>query len=43
MFAHKENPLVDPAHIILVFALAVNYVGQWYQIRKTNQLKQIKR
>lgn len=43
MFAHKENPLVDPAHIVLVFSLAVNYVGQWYQIRKTNQLKQIKR
>lgn len=43
MFAHKENPLVDPAHIVLVFALAVNYIGQWYQIRKTNQLKQIKR
>lgn len=43
MFAHKENPLVDPAHIILVFALAVNYVGQWSQNRKTNQLKQIKR
>ena len=43
MFAHKENPLVDPAHIVLVFALTVNYIGQWYQIRKTNQLKQIKR
>ena len=43
MLAHRENPLVDPAHIILVFALAVNYIGQWYQIRKTNQLKQIKR
>lgn len=43
MFAHKENPLVDPAHIVLVFSLAVNYVGQWCQIRKTNQLKQIKR
>lgn len=43
MLAHKENPLVDPAHIVLVFSLAVNYVGQWYQIRKTNQLKQIKR
>lgn len=39
MFAHKENPLVDPAHIVLVFSLAVNYVGQWYQIRK-NLLKQ---
>lgn len=34
MLAHKENPLVDPAHIVLVFSLAVNYVGQWYQIRK---------
>lgn len=43
MLAHKENPLVDPAHIILVFALAINYVGQWSQNRKTNQLKQIKR
>ena len=43
MLAHKENPLVDPAHIVLVFSLAVNYVGQWYQIRKSNQLKQIKR
>ena len=43
MLAHKENPLVDPAHIILVFALAVNYVGLWYQIRKSNQLKHIKR
>lgn len=39
MLAHKENPLVDPAHIVLVFSIAVNYVGQWYQIRK-NLLKQ---
>ena len=35
MFAHTENPLVDPAHIILALALAVNFTGQWYQIRKT--------
>lgn len=41
MLAHKENPLVDPAHIVLVFSLAVNYVGQWYQIRKIYLNKQI--
>lgn len=43
MLLQIKNSLVDPAHIILVFALTVNYIGQWYQIRKTNQLKQIKR
>ena len=28
MLAQAENPLVDPAHIILVLALAINYLGQ---------------
>lgn len=39
MLLQIEKSLVDPAHIILVFTLAVNYIGQWYQIRK-NLLKQ---
>ena len=34
MLTRTENPLVDPAHIILVLALAVNYIGQWKQLRK---------
>lgn len=37
IWMQTENPLVDSAHIILVLALAVNFFGQWYQIRKTNQ------
>lgn len=36
MLARAGNPLVDPAHIILVLAFAVNYIGQWNQLRKTN-------
>lgn len=34
MLTRIGNPLVDPAHIILVLALAINYIGQWYQLRK---------
>lgn len=34
MMTRMENPLVDNAHIVLVLALAVNYIGQWLQIRK---------
>lgn len=34
-----DNPLVDNAHIVLVLALAINYIGQWNQFRKIkNQL-----
>ena len=36
MFAQMENTLVDPAYIVLVLALAVNYIGQWTQLRKRN-------
>ena len=36
MLARAGNPLVDPAHIILVLAFAFNYIGQWNQLRKTN-------
>lgn len=38
MFAQTENPLVDPAHIILVLALSVNYIGQWLHLRKQTEL-----
>lgn len=34
MLTRTENPLVDPAHIILVLALALNYIGQWLHLRK---------
>ena len=37
MLIHTENPLVDNAHIVLVLAFAVNYMGQWIQLRKTNK------
>ena len=33
MLTRIGNPLVDPAHIILVLALAINYIGQWYRLR----------
>lgn len=34
MLTRIGNPLVDPAHIILALALAVNYIGQWNHLRK---------
>lgn len=34
MLMQTENPIVDPAHIVLVFALALNYIGQYFQLRK---------
>ena len=34
MLTRIGNPLVDNAHIILVLALTVNYLGQWNQLRK---------
>ncbi|MBR6140515.1 MAG: DUF4105 domain-containing protein [Bacteroidaceae bacterium] len=34
MLASRENPLVDPAHIVFVLALSVNYIGQWKHLRK---------
>lgn len=34
MLAQTENPIVDNAHIVLVLALAINYMGQWNQLRK---------
>lgn len=40
MLAQTENPLVDNAHIILVLALAINYIGQWYQLREIKLNKQ---
>ena len=39
MLTRTENPLVDPAHIILVLALAVNFIGQWTQLRKETKNK----
>ena len=41
MLSQTENPLVDYAHIILVLALAINYIGQWYQLRKIKTIKLI--
>lgn len=40
MLTHRENPLVDNAHIVLALALAVNYLGQWLQIRKQTILNE---
>ncbi len=37
MFAQMENTLVAPAHIVLVLALSINYIGQWLQIRKQSK------
>lgn len=34
MLVHIGNPLVDNAYIVLALALAVNYIGQWNQLRK---------
>lgn len=33
MLTCKENPLVDPAHIILVLAIGINSLGQRYQLQ----------
>lgn len=33
MLTRVGNPLVDPAHIIFALAFAVNYIGQWLQLR----------
>lgn len=33
MLMRIGNPLVDNAYIVFVLALAVNYIGQWYQLR----------
>ena len=38
MLIEMENAWVDPAHIVIVLALIVNYIGQWLQIRKQNKL-----
>jgi hypothetical protein len=42
MLLQIKNSLVDPAHIVLTLALAVNYVGQWNKIRKQNKLNKNK-
>ena len=34
MLTRIENPLVDSAHIILVFAIGINYLGQRFQLNK---------
>ncbi len=39
MLTHIGNPLVDNAHIVLVMAFAVNYMGQWNKTRNSNQNK----
>ena len=38
MLIERENAWVDPAHIVIVLALVVNYIGQWLQIRKQTKL-----
>lgn len=38
MLTSRENSLVDPAHIVLVLALAVNYIGQWKHFRKQTNI-----
>lgn len=38
MLVRKEDALVDIAHIVLVLALTVNYIGQWLQLRKQTKL-----
>lgn len=37
MLIERENAWVDLAHIVIVLALVVNYIGQWFQLR--NQIK----
>ena len=39
MMVQKENPLVDNAHVVLVLAFAVNYIGQWRFIRNKPKQK----
>lgn len=34
MLIQREDTLVDNAHIVLVLAMAVNYIGQWFHIGK---------
>ena len=34
MLVRACNPLVDNAYIVFAFALAINYIGQWNQLRK---------
>lgn len=34
MLIRVWNPLVDNSYIVLALALAVNYMGQWYQTKK---------
>ena len=34
MLSHIGNPLVDNANIVFSLTLAINYIGQWNQIRK---------
>ena len=43
MLMHRENPLVDNAHIVLAMAFAVNYIGQWKQRKNINNNKNSKR
>lgn len=38
MLAHREDAWVDSAHIVLALAFAVNYIGQWLQLRKQTKL-----
>ena len=38
MLIERENAWVDPAHIVIVLALIVNYIGQWLQLRKQIKL-----
>ena len=37
MITRVGNPLVDPAHIILALAFAVNYIGQWILLRNKSK------
>ena len=43
MLTRTENPLVDPAHIVLALAFAVNFIGQWKQLKNINNIKINKR
>lgn len=41
MLMRIGNPLVDNAYIVFAFALAINYIGQWNQLRKQTNNKKI--
>lgn len=35
MLTRAENPLVDPAHIVLVLAVGINYIGQSFRLNRS--------